>query len=210
MKRMALAVTLILSLLFSLAAGLLLVKEAKANPFIIFKPVAPIPGTIPPVITFSSPKNNTVYKSNTVYINFNISKPEPPTPLESGITTVRYTLDANDTGLYFCDHYSSNSPPGLPQFSYSKNLTLHEGNHTLVVNTGGVVLPGNMTIFSVGSSSTVFFTVDTTTNSEQNVPEFPSWVILPIFVIITLVAVFYSKRFSSRLRRSWLIDGYSG
>lgn len=194
MKRTALAVMLVLSLLFSLAVGLLVVKEAKANPFIIFKSVAPIPGTIPPIITVSSPQNNTVYKSNTVYISFNISKPEPPTPLESGITSVRYTLDANDTGLYFCNHYSSNYPPGLPQFSYSKNLTLPEGTHTLVVHTGGVVLPGNMTMFSVGSSSTVFFTVDTTINSEQNIPEFPSWIVLPLTMMATLAVIVVKRR----------------
>jgi hypothetical protein len=192
MKRTTLAVALILSLLFSLVAGLVVVKEAKANSFIIFKSVAPIPGTIPPIITISSPKNNTVYPSNTVYISFNISKPEPPTPLESGITTVRYKLDAKDTGLYFCNHYNSNYPPGLPNFTYSKNLTLPEGNHTLLVNTGGVVIPGNMTIFSVGSSSTVFFTVDTTINLEQNIPEFPSWTpMLIMLVTVVVVAVVY-------------------
>lgn len=178
MKRTALAVMLVLSLLFSLAAGLLVVKKAKANAFFIFTSVDPIPGTIPPIITVSSPQNNAVYKSNTVYVSFNISKPEPPTSLESGISSVRYTLDGNRTGLYYCTHYNSNYPPGFPQFSYSKNWTLSAGTHTLLIEANGVVLPGNMSIFGMSGSARVFFTVDTTAdtaiNSEQNIPEFPS------------------------------------
>jgi parallel beta-helix repeat protein len=33
------------------------------------------------------------------------------------------------------------------------------------------------------------------------IPEFPSWIVLPLFLIATLVAVFYSKRVCARLRR---------
>lgn len=202
MKRTATALTLILAFLISLVAGLLVVKVAKANPFIIFEPATPIPGTIPPVITVSSPENNTAYASNSVYLSFNISKPEPPITLESGITTVRYTLDNNRTGLYYCTHYSSDSPPGLPEFTYSENLTIPEGNHTLVVYSAGVVLPGNMTIYSVSSSSTVFFT--TGPNSEQNlgsIPEFPSWIILPLTMITALVAIGVKKRYLQRKKQ---------
>jgi hypothetical protein len=201
MKRTALAVMLVSSLLFSLAAGLLVVKEAKANAFFIFTSVDPIPGTIPPIITVSSPQNNTLYNSNTVYVSFNVSKPQPPRSLDAGINSVRYTLDGNRTGLYYCTHYSSDYPPGLPQFSYSKNLTLPEGTHTLLIEAGGVVLPGDMTIFGMGSSVRVFFTVDTAINSEQTIPEFPSGVILPLFTVSTLVVVFCGKRFCAHLKR---------
>lgn len=194
MKRTALAVMLVLSLLFLLAAGLLVVKEAKANAFFIFKSVDPIPGTIPPIITVSSPQNNAVYKSNTVYVSFNVSKPQPPMSLDAGISSVRYTLDGNRNGLYSCNHYSSDYPPGLPQFSYSKNWTLREGTHTLLIEASGVVLPGNMTIFGMSSSSTVFFTVGTAINSEQNIPEFPSWIVLPLTMMATLAVIVVKRR----------------
>jgi hypothetical protein len=188
----ALGASFVLALLLSLTAGVLVVEEAKANPFIIFEAATPIPGTIPPIITMSSPENNTEYTANNVHLSFNITKPQPPTDLESGITVVRYTLDNNLTGLYFCSHYNSGSPPGIPKFSYSKNLTIPEGNHTLVVYSRGVVLPGNLTLYSVKSSSTVFFTVGN--NSEQKIPEFPSWTILPLTITATLIAIAARRR----------------
>lgn len=193
MKKTALAVTLVLSLLFSLAAGLLVVKEAKANPFIIFEATDPIPGTVPHIITLSSPQNNTVYHSGTVWLSFNVSKPQPPMSLDAGINSVRYILDGNRTGLYYCTHYNSNYPPGLPTFSHSKNLTLSKGRHTLVIEASGVVLPGNMTIFGMSSSLTISFTVDTVINSEQSIPEFPSWAILPLFLMATVAVTICRK-----------------
>jgi len=151
--------TLILAFLFLVVAGVLVVKVSKANPWFIFKPATPIPGTIPPIITLFSPQNNMAYASNNVYLSFNVTKPQPPIPLEAGISFVKYTLDDNITGLYFCDHYSSGSPPGIPEFSYSHNLTIPDGKHTLVVYAAGVVLPGDMTIFGMDNNVTVFFSV---------------------------------------------------
>jgi hypothetical protein len=199
LKRTVLAVTLVLSLLFSLTAGLLVVNVAKANPFIIFEAADPIPGTVPSIITVSSPQNNTVYHSGTVLLSFNVSKPQPPTSLDSGINFVRYILDGNYTALYFLNHYSSGSPPGLPTFNCSENLTLPEGHHTLIIEANGVVLPGNMTIFGMSSSLTISFTVDTSINSEQSIPEFPTWIILPLFLIATIAVTICRKMLSKRL-----------
>ncbi len=199
MKRTAFAVTFGLSLLFSLIAGVLFVKEAKANPWIIFKAADPIPGTVPPIITVSCPQNDTVYQSNVVCLSFNVSKPQPPTSLEAGISSVRYTLDGELTGLFYCTHYSFGSLPGLPRFSYSENLTLANGKHTLVVNASGVVLPGNMTMFGMSSSETIDFSVSTVISQETTIPEFPSWFIIPLFLIVTLVAVF--SRYCAHPRR---------
>jgi hypothetical protein len=194
MKRMALAVTIVLSLLFSLAAGVLFVNVTKANPFIIFETTDPIPGTVPPIITVSCPQNNTVYPSNVVCLSFTVSKPQPPTSLEAGINSVRYMLDGNLTGLYYCTHYSSGSPPGVPSFSYSENLTLPKGKHTLVVNASGVVLPGDMKIFGMQSSETIVFSVSTAISQETAIPEFPSWALLPLAMVATLLAVVVKKR----------------
>jgi hypothetical protein len=117
-----------------------------------------------------SPQNNTAYASNNVYLSFNVSKPQPPIPLDVGVSYVRYTLDDNITGLYFCDHYSSGSPPGIPEFSYSHNLTIPDGKHTLLVEAGGVVLPGDMTIFGMVSNSTVFFSVGPPQSEPEPLP----------------------------------------
>jgi hypothetical protein len=101
MAKRGVAAAFVSALLLSLTAGVLVVEEAKANPFIIFEAATPIPGTIPLIITMSSPENNTEYTSNNVHLSFNITKPQPPTDLEAGITVVRYTLDNNLTGLIF-------------------------------------------------------------------------------------------------------------
>lgn len=192
MRKTVLTVAIILVLSVSLVTGIIIVNDVKANAFFIFKSVPPIPDTIPPIITITSPKNNTIYKSNNVYFSFNISKPQPPISLESGIASVRYTLDNNRTSLYYCTHYNSRYPPGLQKFTYSDNLTLPIGKHTLVVEAGGVVLPGNMTIYGSGSSSTVSFTI--ANKSESVIPEFPSWFILPLFSATTLFVVLFRKR----------------
>jgi hypothetical protein len=169
-NKKTIAATLILAFLFLVVAGVLVVKVSKANPWIIFKPATPIPGTIPPIITLFSPQNNTAYASNNVYLSFNVTKPQPPIPLEAGISFVKYTLDDNITGLYFCDHYSSGSPPGIPEFSYSHNLTIPDGKHTLVVYAAGVVLPGDMTIFWVDSNVTVLFSVGPPQSEPESLP----------------------------------------
>jgi hypothetical protein len=170
MNKKTIAATFILAFSFSVVAGVLVVKVSKANPWIIFTPVTPIPGTIPPIITLFSPQNNTAYPSNNVYLSFDVSKPQPPMPLEAGISYVRYTLDDNTTGLYFCDHYSSGSPPGIPEFSYSQNLTIPDGKHTLVIEACGVVLPGDMTIFGMVINSTVLFSVGPPQSEPEPLP----------------------------------------
>jgi hypothetical protein len=161
MKRKALALTFVLALLFSAVAGVLVVNIAKANPFIIFRPVNPIEGTIPPVITIFSPENNTAYSPINVYISFYISAPQPPNTSNSGLSIVKCTLDNESIGFYFCNRYSG-GPPGIPQYSYANNLALPEGNHSLVLYSVGVVLPGDGTIFYLYCNSTVFFTTDST------------------------------------------------
>jgi hypothetical protein len=160
MNRTALVVTL--ALLFSMLITVLTFKTANANPWILFSSTEPVPGTVPPIITMSYPVNNTVYTSNTVSFSFNVTKPQPPTIMQSGINYVRYRLDGNVTGLYFCSHYSSMETPGIPEFSYSENVTVPNGSHTLIVEASGVVLPGNMTIFMLTSNFAVHFNVDAT------------------------------------------------
>ena len=94
-------------------------------------------------------------------MSFNVTKPQPPTAIESGLITVRYTLDGNVSGLYFCNHYSSEEPPGISDFSYSYNLTVPDGNHILMVEADGIVISGIMTASSMDNNSTVLFGVKT-------------------------------------------------
>jgi hypothetical protein len=158
-KKLVLAI-FISVLLILLVSEVQVDRLANANPWIIFKGVDPIPGTIPPIITILSPQNNTAYDSNTVLFSFNVTKPQPPTALESGLSIVDYYLDDNRTMPYFCNSYSSGAPPGRSEFTYTISLTLPKGGHYIKVEAGGVVLPGNLTIYGASSSSTIVFSTE--------------------------------------------------
>lgn len=54
-------------------------------------------------------------------------------------------------------------------------------------------------------SSTQTFTYEAnsqTTPDDSTIPEFPSWIVLPLFLAATSVAIFYSKRMRGRLHNS--------
>ena len=64
---------------------------------------------------------------------------------------------------------------------------LSEGQHTITVYAK--YLANQL----VGlDESTVYFTIST--NSEQKIPEFPSWIVLPLTMIATLIAVVVRRR----------------
>ena len=88
MKRRALAPTFILALLLSAVAGTQLVSVGRGNPYFYAGDVPPKPDTIPPKILMFSPENNTVYNTNNITIEFNVTAPTGPTvssPITSGI-----------------------------------------------------------------------------------------------------------------------------
>jgi len=89
------------------------------------------------------------------------------------------------------------------QIGYVTLPELSEGSHCLTVNVlcglynyHGANLPGAPFIPTFPGSSdyiatwthTIFFTIDT------SIPEFPSWIILPLFATATLIVVLVRKR----------------
>ena len=216
MKKKASALLLLLVFLFSEAFLFQFVGLANANP--VYSSTPTEPNKDPPVLTVQSPSNATYWNINEVLLKFKVTQPDSWNE-SSMIKEVRYQLDGELVVIWDGNHGTLHGAPSvnyyLPQTSdFSAVLRgLCKGQHTLQVT---VLAESNYfpnlpdykfpSIYTMNVSKTVIFTID----ANDVIPEFPSWVILPIFVIITLVAVFYSKRFSSRLRRSWLIDGYSG
>ncbi len=126
---------------------------------------------IPPIISNLSLENKT-YNSTELLLSFNIDKT---------VSWIAYCLDnqANRTmaGLY---------DPNIWGNQFNKTLTgLSDGSHSLVVYA-------NNTAGKTGASETVYFTVST--NSEQKIPEFPSWTpLLIILLSVTMTAIIYRR-----------------
>ena len=126
---------------------------------------------IPPIISSLSLENKT-YNSAEILFSFNIDKT---------VSWIAYCLDnqANRTmaGLY---------DPKIWGNQFNKTLTgLSDGSHSLVVYA-------NNTAGKTGASETVYFTVST--NSESEIPEFPSWTpLLIILLSVTMTAIIYRR-----------------
>ena len=129
MKRTAIALTLIIALLFSAVAGTLVVNLGKANPFI------PIPAPVHPQITILSPENHAVHASNTLTIGFNVS-----ISFEKGwvyISEVTYTASWQQDETVVYEH-PRNDTYYPSSFSYNLNLTeIPEGKQSVIISAKG-------------------------------------------------------------------------
>ena len=160
MPKKLLATTIILATILTLVLVIQVVEVADADPFFIFHPVDPIPGTIPPCVTIVSPQNNQTYYSDRIGISFNVSKPQLGN-FSTAIIEVKYTLDKDTTKAFSIWRGGSASNSwAVPEFdTIFTSPSLSIGNHQLTVVVEGVVYPGNMSIFFTYGASTVYFTM---------------------------------------------------
>ena len=170
MKKTAIALLLILALLFAVAAGTLSIGLASANPY-IRDYVSPDGFTKPPNITVYSPENNSLCSN--VSLSINVSLPQSSTAPFTFLHNVHYEADwlQNKTTLYnsasLADEIRSDKPPENQYFAYNGVLTgVPDGNHSLIIYAegGGWYRPEGMkqSGFFIDGSLTVFFTVDST------------------------------------------------
>ena len=158
--------------------GMQVVRVAEANPFWIFHPIEPIPGTIPPKITIFSPQNNTAYPSDNMTISFYVDKPKLDMNgssidiQSSSIINITYTLDdRTEQAFTIWKNGSAGSDSGIPNFNTSlSSPALSTGNHYLTVYAEAVVFAGGLNIFFINSSSTVFFATHTQTFQPSPTP----------------------------------------
>ena len=153
-------------ILISIACGMLSVEVAEANPFFMFHLVDQVPGTIPPNITISSPKNNTVYSLDNIIVTFNVDRPQLDGCRGTAIIDVKYTLDGGTTQAFsiWRGNSASNSN-AIPEYNTTFTLpSLPTGNHSLTVYAEGVVYVVDLDIFFINSSSTTFFATGTQPN----------------------------------------------
>jgi len=201
MKRKVLVVAFVLAPLLSVMAGTPFVSLVEANPFWWFENVPPDEYTKAPVISIFSPANNTIFNENNLYLSFKVDVGESETALDTLLLFVQYETDWQH------DNLDSFLPPSNSS-SYSNNVTLTgipEGNHSITVHTfeDGTYENGN---FTISNSETTFFTIDADPQNGESspesllaedygiIPEFPSWIILPLLITATLVIIIYKKR----------------
>jgi hypothetical protein len=148
MKRTALALSLILALLFSAVTGAVFIDLATANPAPLFAfPTEPV--TTLPTIVVHSPVQNQTYSSTDVWLNFSIVKPEtwfaidvahhadhsPLTETFVNITSVYYVVDGVERQNIPVHDIDSlfDTPPTLT-LNFSTVLPLTVGAHTVKVS----------------------------------------------------------------------------
>jgi hypothetical protein len=155
MKRAALAITVVFSILVSLIVGTQAVEVAKAN----FKPYKP------PEITIFSPSSNQIYNSSNVLLNVSVVVYGVDNPGGyDNLTSLNYSLDGQqDIPIAF-----SRSPYGMYRPSKITLSNLSDGLHSIFVHgesTPFGVYPGDSIVYCEKTpfNATVSFTVETHT-----------------------------------------------
>ena len=160
MKKTAIALSLILALLFSVATGAQFVNLAKANPYSITGEVPPDSETFPPAISISTPKNNTAYATNRLPLVFNVTAPQSKTASSNTVQIVTYQADWMDKTV---DVFMG----GQEQVSLSLQFSnIPEGTHRIIIQALGgglyVDVEGlSYKEFRISSSSELRFSIDT-------------------------------------------------
>lgn len=196
MNKKGLATVFVLSLVVSVMAGAELVSVGSANPFSFFwEYIPPDEYTEAPVISVSSPMNNTVLNEDTFILSFEVDVGKSETAEETLIFYVNYLTDWQHDNEHF--FYPESAP-----FTHEVNLTgIPEGTHSITFEANERGAYNNTHAFSIDGSTTIYFTIDP--NQETTIPEFPSWTPLLIMLVTVLaVAPIYRRNLYKRNQRS--------
>jgi hypothetical protein len=178
-KKHVLMAAFISALLFSVVAGTQLANLVKANPnpfspWYDFKEVAPEYWAKPPVISITSPSNNTIYAENSLNLTLNVSVDSDPGGVQRSYFIQEITYKAD----WLPDNNAIFSAPSteskIEWFSSNINLNdIPEGEHSVVILAIArgyyerrygetVLLHPLITVygFNVSSSSSVTFNID--------------------------------------------------
>ena len=191
---------LVLVFLLSVVSVLQFVGLAKANPSYSSTPIEP--NKDPPILNVESPGNATYWNVDDVILRLSVTQPDSWN-ISSRITVVSYLFDGQEVILWDGNHETYRGMPvinwDLPKTSqFSAVLSdLTSGPNTLRVNVHAESdyfpnLPDWKfpTAYPMEVSETVHFTV----GAVSDIPEFPSWAIVPLFLMATLAVMFYKKR----------------
>jgi len=173
MRKAALVLTLISSLLITATAGALFARLTKANPFSQADYQGEMPPTSEPIMTISFPLNNTILNTNNISVVLNVSIVKNTSQTYSKyqkhneyIYKIYYTSDWQKNETCICENPQINSWWRRQTFNYQLDLAdIPEGKHNLTFYAieAGYYYPSLFEYysFSANVSSAIAFTVDT-------------------------------------------------
>jgi hypothetical protein len=139
-----------------------------------------------PIVTIDSPRNNTVYATNSVTVNITATDPS------TGVRVIEYRLDGTSySGVI------NGVQPGWHQINGSTVFSgLPNGNYTLTAVAHSWLTEAvgkSMVYFTVDAPSSQLTSIPSATPEAESsnveaMPEFPSFLVLPLFMITTLLA----------------------
>ena len=168
--------------------GALFVPLGGANPYWWYESVPPDSSTNPPVISVVSPENNSVISEDNLVLSFQVKTGKSKRALDTLLFFVDYTTDWENNNS---DHFA---PWSKKSFSHEINLTkIPEGTHSINITATELGTYPSATKFVIESAQTIYFTIDPNAQTDQ-IPEFPAWIVLPLFLTATLVVTVYKKK----------------
>ncbi len=150
-----------LAVLALLVLGVNLLGYGVANPYSFTGVVPPDQETYPPVITITSPSNNTSYNTSRVPLTFNVTAPQSRTAASSMVIIVTYEADWEKEPINVLNS-------GQEQASFNLQLSnVPEGQHSIVIKARGngqYVNEKELSYkeFFISSTATISFTIDRT------------------------------------------------
>jgi hypothetical protein len=163
------SVALLLVLVFLAASSVVVFLPVKANPYMYHESVSAPAFVKPPNIIIASPRENAFYSSNeTITLCFNVTGPDAPNLLTKHLIIVDYKGDWMQEAkhAYRTKNFETYTPDDFPFFlEFNFNLAgIPDGRHSIVitaVGAGGYAEGLTWYQFSINSSSSVNFTIDT-------------------------------------------------
>jgi len=151
----------VLAFLALLIVGAYFVGSCAANPYSLRGFVPPDQETYPPVITITSPSNNTAYNTSPLPLMFNVTAPQSKTASSTGVDNVAYKADLRNEAIDVLQ-----GGQGEPSFDLSLS-NIPEGQHSITIKARGIGTYMNeeelsYTLFFISSTATVSFTIDYT------------------------------------------------
>ena len=186
-KKTTTVIVVWMTLLFVIG-GALLIPLGVANPYWWYESVPPDSSTNPPIISVVSPENNSVISEDNLVLSFQVKTGKSKRALDTLLFFVDYTTDWEHNNS---DHFA---PWSKKLFSHEINLTkIPEGTHSISITATELGTYPSATKFVIESAQKIYFTIDPNAQTDQ-IPEFPAWIVLLLFLTATLVVTVYKKK----------------